>query len=503
MQISQSDLIRFAFIELWRMRRLAVIGFLLISLSTLSVGWFWPRVYVSSSTILVDDQNILTPLMEGTAVATSVKDHAKNAWQLLTGQFAKSELEAFIADEIVGYSESEKDLLWEEIKYKTKVSNLGKNLISVKFKSRDPHEAKKYAAFFTDMFIDESIKDKRRESEEAYQFIAKQAAVYHEKLKNSEESLKEFRSANLGASPDSAGTVNARILELQRTIEVTQLQITEIDIQLKNIKAQLSGEAAVSAHLTSEGQIQKRVSALQGELDTLRMTYLDSYPDIIILIDQISALKFQITEVRKQDKGETMATGTLNPLFQELRSQHSKLLTQQVALKTRLKATINLLKDEKGRAIQINTVSAVLAQLTRGYDVNRDLYQKLLRQRETARVSMNIDIANQGMTLKIQEHAHVPSRPVGIRLLHFMILGLALGVLIPFGLAYMLVMFDGKIRSMVDVQNIIQAPVLGSVSIYHCAESTKNIYMSIAGIVLVVVIVAFAYGYVGWLKLLA
>jgi Capsular polysaccharide biosynthesis protein len=107
------------------------------------------------------------------------------------------------------------------------------------------------------------------------------------------------------------------------------------------------------------------------------------------------------------------------------------------------------------------------------------------------------------MTLKIQEHAHVPSRPVGIRLLHFMILGLALGVLIPFGLAYMLVMFDGKIRSMVDVQNIIQAPVLGSVSIYHCAESTKNIYMSIAGIVLVVVIVAFAYGYVGWLKLLA
>ena len=500
MQVSQADLIKFTFIELWRIRKLAVIGFFLISLSALSVGWYWPRVYVSSSTILVDDQNILAPLMEGTAVATSVKDHAKNAWKLLTGQFAKSEMETFIADEIVGYSDAEKELLWEKIKYKTKISNLGKNLISVKFTSGDPHDAKKYATFFTDMFINESIKDKRRESDEAYQFIAKQASIYHEKLKNSEESLKEFRSANLGASPESAGTVNARILELQRTIEITRLQITEIKIQFKNVEAQISGEAVVSAHLTEEGQIQRRVSALQGELDALRMTYLDTYPDIIILIDQISALKS--IETRKQGRTETLAAGTLNPLFQQLRSQRSKLLTQEVALNTRLKATINLLKDEKGRAIQINTVSAVLAQLTRGYDVNLDIYQKLLRQRETARVSMNIDIANQGMTLKVQERAHVPSRPVGVRLLHFMVIGLLLGLLIPFGLAYVLVMFDGKIRSIMHFQDIVQAPVLGSLSTYRGAASTKNIYMSVAGIVTVVAMVMFAYGYVGWLRLL-
>jgi uncharacterized protein involved in exopolysaccharide biosynthesis len=83
MEATQVDLVRFALIELWRMKKLALIVFVIVSLSTLAVGWVWPRTYVSSATVLVDDKNILTPLMKGTAIATSVKDHAKNAWQLL------------------------------------------------------------------------------------------------------------------------------------------------------------------------------------------------------------------------------------------------------------------------------------------------------------------------------------------------------------------------------------------------------------------------------------
>ncbi len=427
-----------------------------------------------------------------------IRQLVANGWLLGKPENYNREL-ALYSEDVIGFVKDTQEVQWQKFcsLYPSNPEQKFLERVAVQLNKADGtmanHQAEAKAT-------NESIKDKRRESDEAYQFIAKQASIYHEKLKNSEESLKEFRSANLGASPESAGTVNARILELQRTIEITRLQITEIKIQFKNVEAQISGEAVVSAHLTEEGQIQRRVSALQGELDALRMTYLDTYPDIIILIDQISALKS--IETRKQGRTETLAAGTLNPLFQQLRSQRSKLLTQEVALNTRLKATINLLKDEKGRAIQINTVSAVLAQLTRGYDVNLDIYQKLLRQRETARVSMNIDIANQGMTLKVQERAHVPSRPVGVRLLHFMVIGLLLGLLIPFGLAYVLVMFDGKIRSIMHFQDIVQAPVLGSLSTYRGAASTKNIYMSVAGIVTVVAMVMFAYGYVGWLRLL-
>jgi len=502
MQISHIDQIKFAIIQLWRIKRLSISLFFLISTLVLTIGLFMPRVYVSSSTIMVDEQNILTPLMAGTAVATSVKDHAKNAWQLLSGQYAKKRTIEFLAEELDGLSEKEIDRRWERIQDKLQVSNVGKNLISIKYKDSDPETAQKYASFFTDLFIDESVKDKRRESESAYSFIASQAQEYHEKLKSSEDALKDFRSNNLGASPDSAGTVSARILELQRTTEETELEIRELQIQLKNIDDQMSGEAQVSAHLTEEGQLQERISSLQGQLDTLRMTYLDTYPDIVIIKDQISSLKQQMEHVRKQDKKQIKTAGTLNPLFQELRSQYSQYSTQLAALKTRLKATKNLLKDEKDRAVQINTVDAVLAQLTRDYDVNKNLYQTLLRQRETARVSMNIDIANQGLTLKVQEYPIVPIRPIGLRLMHFAIAGLFLALVAPVGLAYALVMFDGRVRGSVEIQNIIQAPVIGEVTTYRDGQYNARLikWFSIASAVFVLVLAI--YGYVAWIRIL-
>jgi polysaccharide chain length determinant protein (PEP-CTERM system associated) len=502
MNISQMDQIKFSLIKLWRIRKLALMIFFVSSLTILAIGWFLPKVYISSSTILVDEQNILTPLMEGTAIATSVKDQAKNAWQLLTGQYAKDRVMAFISEDIEMLNKKQIEQKWIEIKGRTNVVNVGKNLISIKYKSSDPKEAQKYASFFTDLFIDESVKNKRRESESAFNFIASQAQAYHEKLRESEEGLKEFRSDNLGASPDSAGTVSSRILELQRSIEQTQLDITEIEIQLKNIEAQMSGEAQVSAQLTEEGQLQERISSLQGQMDTLRMTYLDSYPDIVIIKDQIKSLRDQMAHVREQDKKEISTTGKLNPLFQELRSQYSQLSTQLDALKTRLKATKNLLIDEKERARQINTVDAVLAQLTRDYDVNKDLYQTLLRQRETARVSMNIDIANQGLTLKVRESPIVPISAVGLRLMHFALVGIVLGICAPLGLAIMLTLFDGRARAISEIQNIIQAPVIGEITTYRDASYHKDLYGWFSIVFLVVSLVVSIYVYVAWIKII-
>jgi len=148
MQVSIIEQIKFAVIQLWRIRQIAIALFFVIAVSILVVGYFLPRVFVSSSTILVDEHNILTPLMEGTAVATSVKDHAKNAWQLLSGQHAKESTVVFISDEVEGLTEKQLDQRWEQIRDKLDVQNVGKNLISIKYKHSDPKTAQKFAAFF-------------------------------------------------------------------------------------------------------------------------------------------------------------------------------------------------------------------------------------------------------------------------------------------------------------------------------------------------------------------
>jgi len=78
--------------EIWEKRRLFALLYVIASTSFLALGWYWPKVYSSSSTILVDNQNILQPLMRGTAVTTEVQDRAKRAREIIFSRRAMEEV---------------------------------------------------------------------------------------------------------------------------------------------------------------------------------------------------------------------------------------------------------------------------------------------------------------------------------------------------------------------------------------------------------------------------
>ncbi len=87
-----------------------------------------------------------------------------------------------------------------------------------------------------------------------------------------------------------------------------------------------------------------------------------------------------------------------------------------------------MLKDELDRSRRIAASESALAELTRDYEVNRDIYQDLLKRRENARVSMNLDEEQRGLTFRIQDPAVMPLRPSGLRLMHFALGGLGLAL---------------------------------------------------------------------------
>lgn len=497
-----SEFITITLKDTWRRKNLSLFIFVSIAIVVLMVSLKWPKIYVSASVIEVDEQNILTPLLEGSAIATAVKDHVRNAKQLLISKRSRENIVAEFSEDTASMTAQQKEAYWIDISDKVFVDSLGSNLIRISYRSADPEKALLLATKFTDFFITESVEEKRRESEGAYQFIANQAAEYHKKLLDSEEALKTFRSNNLGADPASSSVVNDRILELQRSIEQSNLALNEAKIRMENIEAQLSGEAEVSAYLTREGQIQERINTLQSNLDTLRMTYLDSYPDIIIIKDQIDTLKNAMINISNEEPTGLVQNGNLNPLFQELRAKRSKFTTELAALETRIEETNQLLIKEKARARQINNAVAVHAQLTRDYDGNQKLYEKLLKQRESARVSMNIDIANQGMTLKVKERASLPITPVGLRFLHFAFIGVVGAIGAPFGLAFLWGRIDSSFKSINNLKSIKGLPVLGVVGGYRNQRDKVFIGIWVFFATLIVTAMLSAYAYVGWLKLL-
>ena len=95
----------------------------------------------------------------------------------------------------------------------------------------------------------------------------------------------------------------------------------------------------------------------------------------------------------------------------------------------------------------INAKEAELAEYTRDYNVTQDFYNGMLRRLENARVSMQLDEEEQGVTFKVQESAVIPTSPDGISLTQMLIASFALSLLVPGGLLVLHIELDTRIRS--------------------------------------------------------
>ena len=133
-----SEFITITLKDTWRRKNLSLFIFVSIAILVLMVSLKWPKIYVSASVIEVDEQNILTPLLEGSAIATAVKDHARNAKQLLISKRSRENILAIFSEETAIMTAKEKESYWEDLADKVVVDSLGSNLIRISYRSADP-----------------------------------------------------------------------------------------------------------------------------------------------------------------------------------------------------------------------------------------------------------------------------------------------------------------------------------------------------------------------------
>lgn len=439
--------------EAFHSRRLVVAVFVGICITTVFVGLSFPKHYAASTTILVDEKNILQPLMQGAAVATEVTDRARLARDVIFGRKIMNqvlEVGGWIADD---KTEAEKERVIEGIMGRTTISNAGRNIIAIQYADSSAERAFKVTQQLANLFISETLGAKAAESQAAFEFIDKQSQEYHDKLARAEEALKEFRSANLDANPGSDGDIGARLSGLQTRIDQSIQELKEAEIKKTSLEKQLTGEAESSVVLSREGQYRARVAELQGQLETLRLSYHDTYPDIVRLRHQIADLNEEIARERTRRAAHPGGVRTEidesvinNPMYQQLRRELSQTQVQIDTLRARIADSRKQFAEAIDRGKRVQSGEVTLAELTREYQVNREIFQDLLKRRENARVSMNLDKERQGLTFRIQEPARVPQTPDGLRFGHIILGGLVMGLLLPFGILFARLQFDPRFR---------------------------------------------------------
>jgi len=257
----------------------------------------------------------------------------------------------------------------------------------------------------------------------------------------------------LDARPGGEAESSARLMALNTRIENTSLELREAEMTRASLERQVSGEAEVTLLATREGQYRARIAELQTKLDTLRLSFRDTHPDIVQIKNQIEDLKVEAGVQRERrekakpsERLETDETVVNNPVYQQLRQELAKNRVMIDTLKSRLADAQRLLREEADRSKHMHGDDVRLAELTRDYQINRDIYQDLLRRRERARVSMNLDSESLGLSFKILEPVTPLPSASGPRFWQFVLGGFAFGILIPLGLLFARLQLDPHVR---------------------------------------------------------
>lgn len=442
---------------------LALLLFAVVSFSVLAAGFLWPYKYQSQVVIFVDDRNIIQPLMEGRAVATKVTEKVSAARELLG---TRSVLEGIATDtEIFGDNAADVDAATLEgridgLRNSMAVLPRGDNYFSIGYSSSSPLKTFRVAQKLGQAFIEENAKRKREESRSAYDFIDKQVKSYEQQIAEVEERLKKFLSENVEGTEADA---NSRLSNLQSRLELAQLEKEELQTRAQSLERELSGINSTLRQGRTLDAYQVRINSMEEQLDSLRLRYHDTYPDIVILREQLQELKKQREQaLAEQDvSGDSGGNESVpNPVYQEVRSKLVTTNTDIETVDTRISSIQRLIGEQKQRMERIQENKAQYSDLTRDMEVNKKIYNDLLQRREKARVSMHLDIEGQGLNYKINEAAQYPTSPTGPKFSMFAMAGLFLGAVAPFGAVAGLLQVDPRIRSREQLEDILDIQVL-------------------------------------------
>lgn len=145
-----------------------------------------PPAYESSTTIMVEEEKVINPLIQGLAVSTSTAERMRTireqilSWNSLVDLAKKLNLDKDIS------SQEDFEKLIMNLRNNIMVQLRGPNFIKMAYQGKDPQITLAVAKTLTDILIEENLRSQTKETSVAIEFIQEQLNVYKRKIKESE-----------------------------------------------------------------------------------------------------------------------------------------------------------------------------------------------------------------------------------------------------------------------------------------------------------------------------
>ncbi|HEY6143557.1 MAG TPA: polysaccharide biosynthesis tyrosine autokinase [Flavobacterium sp.] len=318
------------------------------------------------------------------------------------------------------------------------VNPVSKTSSVVEVSIKDP--LRNRAEIFLDNLIqiynEDAATDKSAISEKTSEFVANRLLLISQELDGVEKDVEHFKTSNKLTDIEteaklfieSSGEYNKKGVEIE-------IQLNMVASMLEFIKKSDNSDLLPANIISTEGEVSGLINSYNQlilERNRILKSATVDNPSVVKLDQQIVSLK-------------SNATASLLRMQANLQIQRRDLKVQE-----------GLLDSKIG---DIPVQERQFRVIARQQKVKEELYLYLLQKREETAIAMAATSPN----ARVIDAAKASEAPVSPKKQMIFLAALLLGILIPFGILYVVDLLDTKVKSRFDVTHKIDIPFLGEI----------------------------------------
>ncbi|HYD24089.1 MAG TPA: XrtA system polysaccharide chain length determinant [Croceibacterium sp.] len=308
-----------------------------------------------------------------------------------------------------------------------------------------------------DIFREENLGGSRGEMRETIEFLDQQLAARQKELEEAEQRRLAFESQH----PDligGAATISAQLGQTRSELRSVEADLAAAQSALAALDGQLAGTprtlvtAGAGGPRAALAQAEANLSALQARGLTA------NHPDIVAAQKQVASLR-NLAQGPGADVG-----GTPNPAYSSLQAMRVERQANVQSLQSRAAALRSEIASITASQAQEPGAAAEAQRISRDYEVLREQYDKLLKDREELRLRGQVENERSAIKFEVVDPPSTPRVPAApnrpLLLLGVLIVGLGAGA----GTAFVLGQIKGTFATAVKLERTFDLPVIGTIS---------------------------------------
>ena len=327
-----------------------------------------------------------------------------------------------------------------------------------------PQVATAIANTTAEMFVEYVRSARRSEDGTAAGLVSETLSVLRADILETQSQLAAFRHRTkatslkdeLKAKLDTRSRFEERLAEVEKDYRAKSAELIAIEARLAERTSEIHSGSTLERNPALES-LEGKLAVNQVELAGLKETHTDSHPRVRSLQAEIEQSKARIAELQAQVRATD--TTSLNQVYQTLDEKHLTAGAEKASLEAQGLALRDVIGRYDREIPELADNQAELDRLELQLSTLEDNYSQASREYQEARLATFQQISE----IRVLHPATPPVYPVGPIKIYYAGAAFSMGLLTAVLLLLVREYMDRRIRTVEDLMDVIDLPVLGTV----------------------------------------